>query len=148
MNYIFRATPSGTHWYHAHSRAQRTDGLYGPLIVKDTLTGNLYDYDLPDQYTLILQDWQRDASVNLFYTIRTSLDYWKGPLSENPPYTKCSATRSADNTVVGPQPFWSAIINDKGRHFDENGYANIKYTSLNYFNCTQGNRYRFRLVGA
>ena len=148
MNYTFRAFPSGTHWYHAHSGAQRTDGLYGALIVKDTLSGNLYDYDLPDQHTLILQDWQRDASIDLFYIIGTSLNYWEEPLSTNPPYTKYDVSRTIDGTGVGPQPFWSAIINDKGRHYDENGNTNIKHTSLNYFNCSQGKKYRFRLIGA
>ena len=150
MNYTFKALPSGTHWYHAHSGAQRTDGLYGALIVKDTLSGDLYDHDLPDQHTLILQDWQKDASIDLFYIIGTSLNYWKEPLPKNPPYTnyKYGLTRSIDNTDVGPQPFWSAIINDKGRHFDENGNTNIKHTSLNYFNCSHGKRYRFRLIGA
>ena len=148
MSYIFKAYPTGTHWYHAHSGAQRADGLYGALIIKDTLAGDLYDYDLPDQHTLILQDWQKDSSIDLFYIIGTSLNYWKEPLPEDPPYTKYDITRSIDNTVVGPQPFWSAIINDRGRHFDENGNTNIRYTSLNYFNCSHGNRYRFRLIGA
>lgn len=148
MNYTFKAYPSGTHWYHAHSGAQRTDGLYGALIVKDTLAGNLYDYDLPEQHTFLLQDWQKDASIDLFYIIGTSLNYWKEPLPKDPPYTKYGVTRSIDDTEVGPQPFWSAIINDKGRHFDENGNTDIKHTSLNYFNCTQGERYRFRLIGA
>ena len=150
MDYTFRAFPSGTHWYHAHSGAQRTDGLYGALIVKDTLTeaGSLYDHDLPDQHTLILQDWQRDASIDLFYIIGASLRYWKEPLPKDPPYTGYSGTRTVDNTAVGPQPFWSAIINDKGRHYDENGNTNIKHTSLNFFNCSRGKQYRFRLIGA
>ena len=33
MHYTFKATPSGTYWYHAHSGAQRTDGLYGALML-------------------------------------------------------------------------------------------------------------------
>ena len=31
--YEFRATPAGTHWYHAHTGVQYGDGLLGPLIV-------------------------------------------------------------------------------------------------------------------
>ena len=146
MNYTFKASPPGTHWYHAHSGSQRTDGLYGALIVLDTLEGDLYDYDLPDQHTLILHDWQKDASIDLFYIIGTSLGYWKEPLS--PPYIKYVGTRSSDNIAIGNQPFWSAIINDKGRHFDESGSTDILHTSLNYFNCSEGNKYRFRLIGA
>ena len=35
FRYIFRAFPPGTHWYHSHSGAQRTDGLFGALIVRE-----------------------------------------------------------------------------------------------------------------
>jgi len=146
--YRFKASPAGTHWYHAHSGAQRTDGLYGALIVKDTIPGNLYDNDLPDQHTIMLMDWQRDSSIDLFYTIGTSLRYWKESEDNDPPLTQYSVTRGPDRTELGPTPFWSAILNDKGRHFDESGQTNIKPTSLNYFNVSRGNRYRFRLIGA
>ena len=33
--FLFNATPAGTHWYHSYSGAQRTDGLFGALIVKE-----------------------------------------------------------------------------------------------------------------
>ena len=147
FEYKFKASPAGTHWYHAHSGAQRTDGMYGALIVKDMIPGNLYNQDLPDQHTLMLMDWQRDASIDLFYTIGTSLRYWKASEDNDPAYIIYNATRGPDFTDLGPTPFWSAIINDKGRHFNETGQTNIKPTSLNYFNVTRGNRYRFRLIG-
>ena len=41
--YRFTAFPTGMHWYHAHSGAQGTDGLYGALIVKDIIP-NEYDH--------------------------------------------------------------------------------------------------------
>ena len=55
--YTFKASPAGTLWYHTHSGEQRTDGLYGAFIVKDTLPGNVYDYDYPEEHTLILMNW-------------------------------------------------------------------------------------------
>ena len=55
--YTFKASPAGTHWYHAHSGEQRLDGLYGAFIVKDTLPENVYDYGYPEQHTLLLMDW-------------------------------------------------------------------------------------------
>ena len=33
--YIFRAHPSGTHWYHSHVGLQRDEGIFGALIVKE-----------------------------------------------------------------------------------------------------------------
>ena len=79
--YDFCASPNGTHWYHAHSGAQRTDGLYGALMVKDILpednlgigVGEEKITDYPENSTLILMDWQREASIELFQTIGTSL---------------------------------------------------------------------------
>ena len=143
--YNFSAFPAGTQWYHAHSGAQRTDGMYGAFIVRDTLP-DLYDRDYPDQHTFLLIDWQRESSIDIFYTIGSSLGYWQKLPSCN--YTRHTVTRSSDNTEVGPTPFWSAIINDKGRHYDESGQPNTGPNNLNYFNVSQGSRYRFRLIGA
>ena len=146
FTYDFHAYPAGTYWYHAHSGAQRSDGLYGAFIVRDVLPGNLYDFDLPDQHTLLLMDWQRESSIDLFHSIDSNLGYWKE--SSDGHYIKYNATLTSDKTEVGPMPFWSGIINDKGRHYDEFGHTNIKPYNLNYFNVSKGNRYRFRLIGA
>lgn len=148
FTYTFRAYPAGTYWYHAHSGAQRTDGLYGALIIKDTIPGNLYDLDYPDQHTLIFMDWQRDTSINQFYPEANAMEYFKASPNFDPPFQLYNDTRSSDESQVGFAPFWSAIINDKGRHFDERGMTNIRPESLNYFRVSQGSRYRFRLIGA
>ena len=29
----FKAYPTGTHWYHSHYGTQRTDGLFGALVI-------------------------------------------------------------------------------------------------------------------
>ena len=165
--YIFKASPAGTHWYHAHSGTHRTEGLYGALIVKDTYPGELYDKDLPEQHTLLLMDWQEEPSIDLFYLIRSSINFTKTTYrcdalstTRDPSYFYCDTARlikenhtynyneprAIDGTQVGPIPFWSGIINDKGRHYDEQGKHNG--ADLNVFNVTSGNRYRFRLIGA
>ena len=161
--YEFLASPNGTHWYHAHSGAQRTDGLYGALIVKDILpednlgigAGEEKITDYPENSTLILMDWQREASIELFQTIGISLRYWKEVAvgsTGQPNYQQYTITRGPDNTEVGPIPFWSGIINDKGRHYSTNplkpNIANPSCNNLNCFNVKQGNIYRFRLIGA
>ena len=92
FTYIFNAIQYGTHWYHSHSGAQRTDGLFGALIVKEeatptqdiikqvneilsmTLTDNLKD--LPEQHTLTLLDWQKSSSLDLFTQIHSSIRYF------------------------------------------------------------------------
>ena len=165
FTYNFTAFPAGTHWYHAHSGTHRTEGLYGALIVKDAYQKELYDQDLPEQHTLLLMDWQKEASIDLFHQIRSGINFTKTtyacktqPTTRDPSYCYCdtsrekegnqmySEPRSIDGTQVGPIPFWSGIINDKGRYYDEQGSHNG--ADLNVFNVTHGNRYRFRLIGA
>jgi FtsP/CotA-like multicopper oxidase with cupredoxin domain len=34
FTYEFTAFPTGVHWYHSHALNQRTDGLYGLLLVR------------------------------------------------------------------------------------------------------------------
>ena len=36
FRYIFKANPSDTHWYHSHLAAQRTDRLFGALIIHES----------------------------------------------------------------------------------------------------------------
>ena len=150
--YTFKASPAGTHWYHAHSGEQRTDGLYGAFIVKDTLPANVYDYDYPEQHTILLMDWQRETQHN---SLLSTIQNWKEAPINHPPYTQYTepfqATFGPDGVITGLIPFWSGIINDKGRFYDELGRPNIvnpNCDNLNCFNVSQGYRYRFRLIGA
>ena len=92
FSYVYTASPAGTFWYHSHSGAQRTDGFFGGLIVKerpskmrklrDTLQRSAFE-DLPDQHTLTLLDWQHEASLDLFTQIHASLNFYPGkPLGD------------------------------------------------------------------
>ena len=83
--YTFKASPAGTHWYHAHSGEQRLDGLYGAFIVKDTLPGNVYDYDYPEEHTLILMDWQRQPALDIFRLFYTEVGFLKETAVDDPP---------------------------------------------------------------
>ena len=77
FRYIFKAMPSGTFWYHSHSGAQRTDGLFGALIVKENeiKIPPLYKYaiDTPGSHSITLLDWAREASLDLFVRLHPSI---------------------------------------------------------------------------
>ena len=149
FRYIFKATPPGTHWYHSHSGAQRTDGLFGALIVKERDVPNYLEKfeDIPGDHTLTLLDWQREASLDLFVQIHSSLGYYENirvdqvPVPNNASYTP---TCSADGAEVGPIPYWSGLINGLGKH---RGISFDK-SRLNVFKVTRRKTYRFRLIGA
>ena len=154
FTYTFKASPAGTHWYHGHTGEQRSDGLYGAFIVKDTLPGNVYDHDYPDQHTLILMDWQREAAIDTFSKHQSEVGFYRETPISDPPYIrydKYALTFGPDYIGTSPIPFWSGIINDKGRFYDEFGRPNIvnpNCGNLNCFNVSQNGRYRFRLIGA
>ena len=160
FSYRYFATPPGTFWYHSHSGAQRTDGFYGALIVKEKLNrmrkirtklerhgvdGGFQD--LPDQHTLTFLDWQQEASLDTFTQIQGAVGFYPGkehgavPTPEDDLYNR---TNSFEGAGVGPIPYFSGLINGKGRHPD------VRYiqTRLSIFTVEAGNTYRFRLVGA
>ncbi|XP_064399456.1 uncharacterized protein LOC135345937 isoform X2 [Halichondria panicea] len=157
FTYIFEATPPGTHWYHSHAGAQRTDGLFGALIVQESvdkrkLVSALLGVPLPDstkEHTLTFLDWQRESSLNLFVQLHSALgSYPNKPVGEIPTSanTLYLRTRSSDYIEVGPQPYWSGLINGRGRHRKvDSSFAPSK---LSIFNVVKDQRYRFRLIGA
>ena len=149
FRYIFKAKPSGTFWYHSHSGPQRTDGLFGALIVRENqIPDGLRRFtDEPAKHTITLLDWQRESSLDLFVQIHSSLGYFEDtavdqvPTRENKRY---NSTCSVDGAEVGPIPYWSGVINGLGKH------KNISFASckLKSFYVERGNTYRFRLIGA
>ena len=154
FSYRYIARPSGTFWYHSHSGAQRTDGLYGALIVKENprrlpnITKVLGDFeDLPREHTLNLIDWQHEMSLDLHTQAIGGLGFYPGkPLGEvpTPNDKKYTSTVSFDNARIGPVPYFSGLINGKGRHSD----VEYNKSRLSIFTVEQGTTYRFRLVGA
>ena len=157
FTYIYTASPSGTFWYHSHSGAQRTDGFFGALVVMEeptklaSIKSELRDdfNDLPGEHTLTLLDWQHEASLDLFTQINSGLGFYPDKIIGEVPtpedyQNRYFPTTSYDNGDVGPVPYFSGLINGKGRHNDV-PYTN---TRLSVFNVQSGNKYRFRLVGA
>ena len=158
FRYIFRASPAGTHWYHSHSGAQRTDGLFGALIVREdsailnqVKTAEYYGpfQDLPHLHTLTLIDWQANNSLELFTQIHGGIRFFNRntpPLPPTPdnPDPRVPRTCSPDGVEVGPVSFWSALINGRGKHKD----VSSDMTRLSMFNVQRNQRYRFRLIGA
>ena len=155
FRYIFRANPPGTHWYHSHSGAQRTDGLFGALIVRESVLPDIFKglYPVIDkpEYVITLIDWQKENSLDLFAQIHAGIRYFEQDgVPPTPTHTadakdpRVPRTCSPDGTEVGPVSYWSGLINGLGRHPD------IQYnkTRLSTFTMSTHRYYRFRLIGA
>ena len=157
--YIYMAKPSGTFWYHSHTGGQRMDGFYGALIVKEThahhamVKDELQKYDvgdfldLPDQHTLSLLDWQHKSSIDMATQSNGGLGFFPdievGEVSP-PTVSPYRITFGVENARISPVPYYSGLINGKGRHED----VPYSKTRLSVFTVEQGQRYRFRLIGA
>ena len=163
FTYIFKAEQYGTHWYHSHSGAQRTDGLFGALIVREkdnthrdklitelekissVLDFNITTYeDNPEQHTLTLLDWQKSSSLDLFTQIHSSIRYFNIDKASELQGTGAGMTTSSDGVEIGPVPYWSGLINGRGKHFE----VKYKNSKLSNFRVNYGQTYRFRLIGA
>lgn len=148
FRYIFEADPSGTFWYHSHMGSQRTNGLFGALIVKEKeLKYPLSFIDDPANHTINLMDWYQ---IDVDNFIRTE-NFGIGAFPNLPPYTIPSDTHPSDVYLetlgsdfaqIGNRAFWAGLMNGKGR------YSSVPYnqSSLKMFEVERGNKYRFRLI--
>lgn len=68
FQYKFRASAPGTHFYHAFADSDRSDGLFGALIVRQAEKiephHKLYDVDSKD-HVILISEWSRDLSRDL-----------------------------------------------------------------------------------
>ena len=145
FTYIFKASEAGTHWYHSHMAAQRSDGLYGALIVLSKNKINDMLIDEPERFTLMLLDWYKEWGMDMFMKIHTTVGYYPhgemGGRYEN--------TVGPDGTDVGGYPFWSALINGRGRHYYSSAQGDCASNGapLHTFTVERNKLYRWRIIG-
>ena len=150
FTYIFNVSTAGTFWYHSHSGAQRGEGLFGALIVKNDTRAKNYPIpflDMPENYTLTLLDWQREEGRDLFWKdlakIRQFTSASECPQSVPTTREGFGLTRGVDQSALGTFSWWSGLINGLGKH------PNVSFNNsiLSVFTVISGNTYRFRLIG-
>ena len=150
FRYIFQARPSGTFWYHSHVGSQRENGLFGALIVREKEINYPIPFiDDPASHTVTVMDWYDRDPEDMFRTLRFRVGQYPDlalnvlPSDLNPAKVFID-TRGPDNTQVGILPFWSALINGKGRHHS----VPYERSSLTVYEVEHGQAYRFRLIHA
>ena len=155
FTYIFNVSCAGTFWYHSHSGAQRSEGLFGGLVVKNDTKNEEYEkaynfsiIDTPEDHTLTLLDWQREESVTLFWKDLSKLRYFPefGVCPDEVPTSEDdfpSITQAVDGSGVGTWGWWAGLINGMGRQND----VPLSKSRLSVFTVQQDKTYRFRLIG-
>jgi FtsP/CotA-like multicopper oxidase with cupredoxin domain len=153
--YEFAPKEVGTHWYHAHHGALRTEGLYGALIVTsdsefEGTDVNVGDFvDQPESHTLVLMDWQHLTSTDMFYIFNSASGFINpvDPTSNR----KYKSTKLDSGSSASPWPFVSGLINKAGWYFeplDSNSCVPRLNLPLEFFQVERGKSYRFRIVAA
>jgi FtsP/CotA-like multicopper oxidase with cupredoxin domain len=103
--YEYKATPAGTHWYHAHLGVQYGNGLFGPLVVDDPAPIAAYDRE----EILLINDWFWQPGDEELARLL------KGGYGKMPGMNKTPKKDMKDVPDLGDIPFQSGLINGKGR---------------------------------
>ena len=162
FNYIFKASPSGTMWYHSHVGTQRGEGLFGSLIIRESqdmteatkqqlqrLLGEPSVIDIVDDpaHTVSLLDWQRDLLLATLTFLSNQLITFD---INDQTIETFTVPRGPAGGEVSRIPYWAGLINGLGRQ----KAVPYKRSRLSVFNIDYKDDsnprryYRFRLVGA
>ncbi|PTV50103.1 copper resistance system multicopper oxidase [Acinetobacter pittii] len=76
--YRFKVKQNGTYWYHAHSKGQEQDGLYGPLVIypKDKIPVAAHEKTDRD-YVVMLSDFHNSSSDSIMKNLKKSAEYYQ-----------------------------------------------------------------------
>ncbi|WP_130804576.1 copper resistance system multicopper oxidase [Acinetobacter ihumii] len=78
FEYRFKIRQNGTYWYHAHSRGQEQDGLYGAFIVYPKHKQALIVQEQTERdYVVMLSDFHESSSATLMKNLKKSAEYYQ-----------------------------------------------------------------------
>jgi CopA family copper-resistance protein len=76
--YRFKIRQSGTYWYHAHSKGQEQDGLYGALVIYPKQPDQLPAYEQAERdYVVMLSDFHEQDSQQIMNNLKKSAEYYQ-----------------------------------------------------------------------
>ena len=142
--YDFYLYPGGTYWYHSHQFDERSNGLFGGLVVLDPDPPQRSYQDIPEQHTIVFFEW---FPVNSNEYIETPLNSLPDPVNSSIAYQTVPIHDGSDSSFV---PFFAGFINYAGWRYTAaaTDCSRVANTTLTYFNVSQGESYRFRILGS
>ena len=76
--YKFKVRQSGTYWYHAHSKGQEQDGLYGSLVIYPKNKKPLAAHEQAERdYVVMLSDFHEKTSDQIQKDLKISDEYYQ-----------------------------------------------------------------------
>ena len=78
FEYRFKVRQNGTYWYHAHSKGQEQDGLYGPLVIYPKGKQPVAAYEKAERdYVVMLSDFHETESDKIMANLKKSAEYYQ-----------------------------------------------------------------------
>ncbi|MFC6051804.1 copper oxidase [Acinetobacter sp. Ac_877] len=78
FTYKFKVRQNGTYWYHAHSKGQEQDGLYGSLVIYPKNRKPLVEHEKVDRdYVVMLSDFHESSSAQIMANLKKSSDFYQ-----------------------------------------------------------------------
>ena len=76
--YRFKVRQNGTYWYHAHSKGQEQDGLYGALVIYPKDKKPVAAHEQTDRdYVVMLSDFHQSSSDQIMKNLKKSAEYYQ-----------------------------------------------------------------------
>lgn len=78
FSYRFKLRQQGTYWYHAHSKGQEQDGLYGPLVIYPKGKQPVAAHEQAERdYVVMLSDFHASSSDTILNNLKKSAEYYQ-----------------------------------------------------------------------
>ncbi|MCH7337790.1 copper resistance system multicopper oxidase [Acinetobacter sp. NIPH 2699] len=78
FEYRFKVRQNGTYWYHAHSKGQEQDGLYGALVIYPKGKQPVAVHEKAERdYVVMLSDFHETESDKIMANLKKSAEYYQ-----------------------------------------------------------------------
>ncbi|MFW2024263.1 copper resistance system multicopper oxidase [Acinetobacter baumannii] len=150
--YRFKVKQSGTYWYHAHSKGQEQDGLYGPLVIYPKGKIPVAAHEKTDRdYVVMLSDFHNSSSDSIMKNLKKSAEYYQNRRETVSDVLKQVKTQGLKATWQD-RSMWNQMRMLKTDMSDVTGYTflvNGKTPQQNWTgNFKAGDKVRLRFINA
>ncbi|MDV7234451.1 copper resistance system multicopper oxidase [Acinetobacter baumannii] len=150
--YRFKVKQNGTYWYHAHSKGQEQDGLYGPLVIYPKGKIPVAAHEKTDRdYVVMLSDFHDSSSDSIMKNLKKSAEYYQNRRETVSDVLKQVKTQGLKATWQD-RSMWNQMRMLKTDMSDVTGYTflvNGKTPQKNWTgNFKAGDKVRLRFINA
>ncbi|MDC5556898.1 copper resistance system multicopper oxidase [Acinetobacter baumannii] len=150
--YRFKVKQNGTYWYHAHSKGQEQDGLYGPLVIYPKGKIPVAAHEKNDRdYVVMLSDFHDSSSDSIMKNLKKSAEYYQNRRETVSDVLKQVKTQGLKATWQD-RSMWNQMRMLKTDMSDVTGYTflvNGKTPQQNWTgNFKAGDKVRLRFINA